>query len=51
MLGSLQGAFKVTTLHFSGFGFIHDSLASLLTPLTRVLRFIVGHDPFKRLFI
>lgn len=40
MLGSLQGAFKVTTLHFSGFGLVHDSFASLLIPLTLVLRFM-----------
>jgi hypothetical protein len=40
MLGSLQGAFEVTTLHFSGFGLVHDSFASLLIPLTLVLCFM-----------
>lgn len=37
MLGSVQGAFKVPTLHFSGLGFILDSFACLLIPLTPVL--------------
>ena len=46
MLGSMQGAFEVTTLHFSGLGFILDSFAYLLTPLTPVLR---NWIPFKRL--
>ena len=46
MLGSVQGAFKVTTLHFSGFGFIHDSFAHLLIPLTLVLAvYCSGKDP------
>ncbi len=52
MLGSLQGAFKVTTLHFSGFGLVHDSFASLLIPLTLVLCiYASGKLPFKRIIV
>ena len=51
MLGSLQGAFEVTTLHFSGFGLVHDSFASLLIPLTLVLVvYCPGKLPFKDYF-
>ncbi len=46
MLGSVQGAFKVPTLHFSGLRLFFDSFAHLLIPLTPVLR---NWIPFKRL--
>ncbi len=50
MLGSVQGAFKVPTVHLSGFGFIHDSFACLLIPLTRILRTCSSDSiPFKEL--